>query len=286
MGVAPGVKTEFWNYPAMAFCADLVNFTQAILSDANPPRVFSISYGWQGPLSQLGCSNSDIQTVDAEFVKLAAKGISIIFASGDSGSGEGGGGNKLWPSWPASSPWVTAVGSTRFVNNVIGDEMSTDQFGSGGGFSWDFPQPSYQKAAVDSYFNVEPASKVPPANIFNRSGRATPDVSALGEGYQVIEGGSTISVGGTSASAPAFAGLIGLINDARIAKGKSALGFLNPWIYKNPGMFMDVTVGSNRFGRGPFKLQHGFDCVKGYDPSSGYGTPDFQKMMASAVELP
>jgi len=271
----------------MAFCSDLVNWTQSILNDANPPRVHSVSYGWQGPLSQLGCQDADIKTVDAEFVKLAAKGITIIFASGDSGSGQGGGsGNTLWPSWPASSPWVTAVGSTRFVTNTPGAEMSTDQFGSGGGFSWDFAAPAYQKSAVDGYFRIEAPSKVPPANLFNRTGRATPDVSALGEGYQVVEGGQTIAVGGTSASAPAFAGLISLINDQRIKNGKSVLGFLNQWIYSNSEMWQDVTVGSNRFGRGPFPLTYGYDCVKGWDPSSGMGTPDFQKMLAAGLALP
>eukprot|EP00463_Aulacantha_scolymantha_P004414 TRINITY_DN5530_c0_g1_i1.p1 TRINITY_DN5530_c0_g1~~TRINITY_DN5530_c0_g1_i1.p1 ORF type:complete len:169 (+),score=19.93 TRINITY_DN5530_c0_g1_i1:453-959(+) len=94
---------------------------------------------------------------------------------------------SLWPSWPASSPWITAVGSTRFVNNAgSGPEMATDQFGSGGGFSSMFPVPEYQKDAIASYFNTEPASKLPPGEFYNRAGRATPDISGLGEGYQVI----------------------------------------------------------------------------------------------------
>jgi hypothetical protein len=91
----------------------------------------------------------------------------------------------LWPSWPASSPWVTAVGATRFVGQQVGnEEMASDQFGSGGGFSNQFaqsPHAKWQEAAVAAYLStVDPAS-LPPAASFPREGRATPDVSALGE---------------------------------------------------------------------------------------------------------
>jgi len=354
MGVAPGIKTEFWEYPDQAFCMDLVKWTQQILGTDNPPLVHSVSYGWQGELSALGCKKDDIDTIDAEFQKLAAKGITIIFASGDSGSGQSCGqptfnkgysgtpisifpngtfdqccercyDNKdcafwawnitntgdfcnlydskstqvndtmsfsgprptfnLYPSWPASSPWVTAVGSTRFVNNAAGTgpEMATDQFGSGGGFSTMFTAPSWQKDAVDSYFTNEPASKLPSSDKYPRGGRATPDVSALGEGYQVISKGKPISVGGTSASAPAFAGMVSLLNEARLTASKPALGFLNPFIYQHPEAFMDVTVGSNRISRGGQPLADGWDCVKGWDPATGFGTPDFQKLLKAAL---
>ena len=62
---------------------------------------------------------------------------------------------KLYPSWPASSPWVTAVGATRFVGQVVGgEEMATDQFGSGGGFSAQFNQTDAQWQA--SYIRYVP----------------------------------------------------------------------------------------------------------------------------------
>merc|ERR1712166_559644 len=100
---------------------------------------------------------------------------------------------KLYPSWPASSPWVTAGGSTRFIKqSVTQPEMATDQFGSGGGFSSDFKQFKEQASAVAQYLKVAkdlPPAKAYPTGSFPRSGRATPDVSALGEGYQVIAGG-------------------------------------------------------------------------------------------------
>jgi tripeptidyl-peptidase-1 len=87
MGVAPGIATEFWLWDANDFCGDLKNWTTTLLAAESPPLVTSVSYGWQGNLTGIGCHPADAEAVDADFVKLAAKGITIIFASGDSGSG-------------------------------------------------------------------------------------------------------------------------------------------------------------------------------------------------------
>lgn len=453
MGVAPGVKTEFWYFASNDFCGDLKNWTGMLLANDDVPLVTSVSYGWQGSLSQIGCQEADVTAVDNDFSKLAAKGITIIFASGDSGSGyappqpqcspttgkkgiaysgevleekhgltdalsccfdahsspwtfsegtspsgdkycdagnfkndtaltgevlyhglgyltpaqccdfakrldrqlppgmkiqgwsfEPGNDGKmdcltyqsitgttskkgatsvqgqppllnttctsfksvsstkkeegstsftpaapptnipLYPSWPASSPWVTAVGSTRFVDQKVGnEEMSTDQFGSGGGFSSMFDAFQDQEDDIANYFKIAP--QLPPAGMFNKTGRATPDVSALGEGFQVITGGQTQPVGGTSASAPTFAAVISLLNEARLNNGKPALGYLNPWLYGNPTILTDIVKGNNAIGRGTFDLPYGFNCTKGYDPVSGLGTPDYEKMLRSAMKL-
>lgn len=101
---------------------------------------------------------------------------------------------------------------------------------------------------------------------------------------KVIQGGKTISVGGTSASTPVFAGMVALVNDARIAAGKKQMGFLNPWVYKNTDAFTDITKGNNAIGRGLYKLQYGFNCTKGWDPVTGVGTPIFNKMLAAAMK--
>jgi len=195
---------------------------------------------------------------------------------------------QLWPSWPASSPWVTAVGATRFVGQVPGsEEMASDQFGSGGGFSTMFnitQDASWQASAVAAYLKAAP--QLPPAGSFPTGGRGTPDVSALGEGYQVLINGELQAVGGTSASAPAFAGLVSLLNEARTQQNQAAMGFLNPWIYSNQEAFTDVTKGSNMIGRGEFSLPYGYNCTKGWDPVTGVGTPDFRKMLAAALKKP
>jgi len=285
MGVSPGLLTEFWYWGGLDFCADLKNWTNTILSDEDAPLVHSVSYGFQGALSQLGCKTANVLDIDVNFAKLAAKGISIIFASGDSGSGynwfffE----ETLWPSWPASSPWVTSVGSTRFQENKVGQpEMATDQFGSGGGFSSMLPQFKAQASAVAHYLKT--ATGLPPAKAFNATGRATPDVSALGEGFQVIAGGKVQSVGGTSAATPTFAGLVGLLNEARIKAGKPAMGYLNPFLYQNADAFTDVTVGTNAIGRMGGKYKYGYKCEPGWDPATGLGTPLFGKLLTAAMK--
>jgi tripeptidyl-peptidase-1 len=357
MGVAPGIDTEFWSYQSADFCADLKNWTSMLLAvGGDAPLVTSVSYGWQGPLIELGCADSNYAAVDADFAKLAASGITIIFASADSGSGyhpgydmcakklvntelqgpvvqvipnatmsycldlcashnvgwtydgpaddsgtgtctiltsiigtksalgkTSGGVPRLMPSWPASSPWVTAVGATRFVGQQEdNEEMATDQFGSGGGFSYRFDRTKagWQSAAVEQYFQIVPKGKpFPPSTMFNAAGRGTPDVAALGEGYQVVLSGAVMSVGGTSASAPAFAAIISLLNEHRLQNGGKHLGFLNPWLFANPGMFTDVTKGTNAIGRQTGPLPFGFNCTKGWDPATGLGTPKWDAMV-------
>lgn len=195
----------------------------------------------------------------------------------------------LWPSWPASSPWVTAVGATRFQGQKASNaEMATDQFGSGGGFSKLFgqsPNAKWQSADVANYLKVVPKGlPFPPTSSFPATGRATPDVSALGEGFQVIQQGRTMPVGGTSASAPTFAGLVSLLNEARLQKGGKAMGFLNPFLYQNAESFTDVTVGTNAIGRGTGPIKYGFNCTEGWDPATGLGTPNFDKLLAAATK--
>merc|ERR1719253_261421 len=286
MGVAPGIQTEFWLYDPSDFCADLKKWTTALLADDDVPLVHSVSYGWQGPLTQIGCSSANSNAVDSDLAMLAAKGITIIFASGDSGSGVSGlFHKKLYPSWPASSPWVTAVGATRFVDQKVGSaEMASDQFGSGGGFSWDFDRSNatWQESDVSGYQSAaKSAPKFPPSGDFNAKGRGTPDVAAVGEGFQVVVSGSTQSVGGTSASAPTFAGLVSLLNEARLQKGQKQLGFLNPWVYQHSSLFTDITKGTNAIGRGTGPSKYGYECEKGWDAATGLGTPKFAQILGA-----
>ena len=100
---------------------------------------------------------------------------------------------------------------------------------------------------------------------------------------QVYSGGHVSSVGGTSASSPAFAGMVSLINEARLKAGKPQMGFLNPFLYANPAAFFDVVKGTNAIGRGTGNLTYGFACAKGWDPATGLGTPHFDKLLAAAL---
>merc|ERR1712113_1145170 len=123
------------------------------------------------------------------------------------------------------------------------------------------------------------AGSLPADRRFNRSGRAYPDVAALGGEknpycvaksvlfVEVMEG-----VAGTSASCPVFAALVARLNSARKAKGMPPMGFMNPWIYKHPEVFHDVTKGEN-----------GFAAMPGWDPATGVGTPNFEAMLQAAL---
>ena len=108
-----------------------------------------------------------------------------------------------------------------------------------------------ESSAVSAYLTQLGSTN---SGLFNRSGRAYPDVSAQGERVEIIVDGSTGTVGGTSCASPIFSSVIALINDKLLAAGKSPLGFLNPWLYANPQAFNDITSGapflSLFFGRG------------------------------------
>lgn len=138
-------------------------------------------------------------------------------------------------------------GTDLATKSVVGPETTWSC--GGGGFSDTFPIPAYQASQVASYL-ANPAAKLPAASYFNSSGRAYPDVSALGgqvNSYCVVTGGTYKGVAGTSAACPVVAGLIGRLNDVRFNAGKPALGFLNPFIYATAGpagCFNDVADGS------------------------------------------
>lgn len=155
-------------------------------------------------------------------------------------------------------------------------------FGSGGGFSRSFAAPEEQLTAIKAYFSHAP--QLPPNGSFPVDGRGTPDVAALGERYQVFADGRLMSVGGTSSSAPVFAGLVSLLNEARLQAGRSAMGFLNPWLYANEHAFTDIVEGDNFIGRGD-RLAFGFNCTVGWDPVTGLGTPVFNRMLDAAMTM-
>jgi tripeptidyl-peptidase-1 len=99
--------------------------------------------------------------------------------------------------------------------------------------------------------------------LYNPNGRAFPDVAAVGNNLPIINAGVVTGVAGTSCSSPVFAATIGLLNDLLFAKGKAPLGFLNPWLYANPGMFNDITTGNNGGCN-----TNGFSAKAGWDPVS------------------
>merc|ERR1719356_1300903 len=243
------------------------------LSDA--PLVHSVSYGND---EKQQSSAQYIFTCNTAFMKAGTRGLSILFASGDQGvCGRQGCGtfthSPFHPDFPGDSPYITTVGGTDFKGSGIGEETAWQD--SGGGFSNYFNIPEYQKSAVAAY-KASPDADLPPQELWNNTGRGYPDVAALGgtkTPYCVAVQGRFAGVAGTSAACPVVAGVFAKLNGLRLSAGKPALGFLNPFIYKNPSGFQDVTHGVNKASR-----NYGFTAVKGWEAATGFGTPDYEAL--------
>jgi len=195
---------------------------------ANAPFVFSVSYGEDEDSNTLDY----VTRCDTEFMKLGSRGISILFASGDSGvGGESRGCKAFKPDWPASSAYLTAVGGTA-MDGIFENGAEVVASLSGGGFSNYFPRPTYQQAAVSNYLKTM-SSKLPPQSKWNSTGRAYPDVSAQAWNFIIVQDLVPMpGVAGTSCAAPTFSGVVALLNDLRLQNGKGPLGFLNPLLVR------------------------------------------------------
>jgi len=237
----------------------------ALLAESAPPQVLTTSYGFD---TEADLSEALTVAMCNSYMQLTARGVSILFASGDGGVAATPGEKctTFLPTFP-TCPFVTLVGATENVPEK-GAELSA------GGFSNYFPQQSYQATAVNAYLaKLGTTFK----GLYNASGRAYPDVSAQGQKVEIVEAGRTGLVAGTSCSSPIFASVIGLLNDQLISAGKPVLGFLNPWIYANPAAFNDITTGNN-----PGCGTTGFPAMAGWDPVTGMGSPNFSAMKTAA----
>jgi len=273
-----GIEAEFWTYNGTApDNKQNEPFLDWILqvgntSDAEVPLVFSTSYGEPEDSVTMAYMNR----IESEFKKTGVRGITLLFASGDSGVGGKCTNNRLVGNWPAGSPWVTGVGGTE------GSGPAKAWTGSSGGFSDRWEQPSWQKDAIAMYLKT--ATNLPGASWFNGTSRGFPDVSAQSTGYLVIADGLPEPVAGTSCASPTFSGVFALLNDLRLQNNKTTLGWVNPFFYKNPTMFTDITTGSN--GAGVDCGGKGFPAVAGWDPVTGLGVPNYPAMAKAVLALP
>jgi kumamolisin len=195
-------------------------------------------------------------------------GITICAAAGDNGSGDGATDGSDNVDFPASSPYALACGGTSLQasgNSISSETVWNDgaQGGAtGGGISGVFPLPPYQEglSAALTTGGTKPLAH-----------RGVPDVAGDADentGYDVRVDGSDTVIGGTSAVAPLWSGLIARINSTN---GKPA-GYLNPILYQNQPAFNDITQGNNG----------DFAAARGWDACSGMGTPN-GSMIASAL---
>jgi kumamolisin len=251
-GVAPGanIVVYFTTNTDQGFQDAL---STAIHDTTNNPSAISIS--WGGPESTW--TSQSMQTFDQVAQEAAALGVTITVAAGDDGSSDGVSDGSNNVDFPSSSPNVLACGGTTLVssNGVITSETvwndGTDGGATGGGFSTVFAQPTYQSSLA--------------ANYPGQTGRGVPDVAGVADpdtGYSILVDGEQEVVGGTSAVAPLWAGLVALLNQQL----NTRVGFLNPLIYalaEPDNGFNDITQGNNgSYSAGP-----------GWDPCTGLGSP-------------
>ncbi|KAJ7215326.1 subtilisin-like protein [Mycena haematopus] len=271
VGLATGVTVDFVSVgETNKDGADegFLDIITALIAETAPPQVLTTSYGFD---TEASLSKSLTVAMCNSYMQLTARGVSILFATGDGGVASTPGvscNNKAFPPTFPTCPFATLVGATSGSSPETGASLSA------GGFSNYFPTQSWQADVVASYIasiGTEYAGK------YNTTGRAYPDVSASGENVLIVQDGQSGLVAGTSCSSPIFSSVIGLLNDELLNAGKPVLGFLNPWLYANPQAFNDITSGSN-----PGCGTQGFPAKAGWDPVTGLGSPNYVALRAAA----
>jgi kumamolisin len=259
--VAPGAHIVVYFTPNTdAGFLDAV--TTALHDQTHKPSVISIS--WGGPESSW--TQQSLTSYDQAFQSAALLGVTVIAASGDNGSSDGvqSGGNHV--DFPASSPHVLGAGGTRIAaanGSITAEAVWNDgaQGGAGGGgVSTVFAVPSWQ-SALHATATGGGETTLTKRGVPDISGDADPE-----SGYVVRVDGSDTVIGGTSAVAPLWAGLIAIIN----AQSGKPVGFANPTLYSNPSAMNDVTEGDNG----------AFQAASGWDATTGLGTPNGAKIAA------
>lgn len=271
--VAPATKIAVFFAPNTD--AGFVDAVNAALHDTvRKPSVISIS--WGGP--EDGATDQFLNGLNQAFQDAAAIGVTVCCAAGDNGSSDepaGARDGQPHADFPASSPFVLACGGTKLGSSgtTISSEVVWNEGDSagagGGGVSNKFPLPQYQAAT-----NI-------PLSPQGNKGRGLPDVAGDADpltGYRVIVGGREFPIGGTSAVAPLWAGLIALINQNLMAKGGNPVGFFNPLIYgplAGSAAFNDIVQGNNDIDGTLNKYSAG----PGWDACTGMGSPNGAQLL-------
>jgi subtilase family serine protease len=263
---------------------------------AYPNSILSLSFGTAENL----LTSTQISTTEASLQTAASTGITVFAATGDKGATDGQ--SVATASFPASSPYVTAVGGTMGLPYEQG--LAASNCPSSG----DCTPSGYGGEQVWNEAIRGVAGGGAPSSIFNtpsfQSGlgladRTIPDVSynaAEGGGVLVIwsadpgyygdSGPLTFVVGGTSAGAPQWAAIAALSNQLSVSQGGGPLGFIDQAIYsiglsstEYANDFHDITVLNNRLAG----AQIGFNATIGYDFATGWGTPNVTNLLPDLV---
>lgn len=266
-GAAPGARIAVYFAPNtdQGF-VDAI--TAAIHDDVNKPSVLSISWG----SAESQWTPQAVNSMSTAFADAAQLGVTVCAASGDGLATDGVSDGAAHVDFPASSPYVLGCGGTKITNsaNTLTAETvwNSDGGGTGGGVSALFQLPPYQDKA-----------KVPVSVSTNKAGRGVPDVASDADpnsGYSIIVQGQSQVIGGTSAAAPLWAGLVALINEAR----GSAIGQPHATLYANASAFRDITQGNNKSGG------IGYQATAGWDACTGLGSPKGEALVSAFAKSP
>jgi subtilase family serine protease len=257
--VAPGANILLVEAPSATYSSLL----SAVSYAASQPGVVAVSMSWGGSEFASESAYDTTFTTPSGHIGGSGKpgGVTFTASSGDNGAWFG-------PLYPSVSPNVLAVGGTSLYLNSNGTYRSESGWsGSGGGFSSYESEPPYQKG------------------VQNSGARTTPDVSYNANpntGFMIYDTvpyqghSGFFPVGGTSAGAPQWAGIMALTDEVRAANGKGSLGNAQSAVYNLPSSdFHDVTSGSN-----------GYSATPGYDLVTGLGSPIVNKVVADLAAQP
>lgn len=260
-----------------------------------PTNVISISYSPE----ELQQTPSYDRRQCNEWMKLGLMGVTVVGSTGV--YGVAGNNNECLSTWETDDifnplsltncPYVLAVGSTQLARGVHdGSEgyevgLQIPPYASGGGFSNYYEAPAWQKSTLEAYwkanyplylyYNISQGQHVGEwEGLFNIAGRGFPDISAIGANFVTIDEGNVHTTSAKSGAAPLVGAIITRINEERLKANMSTVAFINPAIYANTSIFNDVLVGNATGCHSP-----GFQALKGWDPVTGLGTPDYPSML-------
>ena len=260
-GAAPGAKIAVYFAPNTD-AGFLDAITSAVHDATNKPGVLSISWG----SAESTWTQQSMQSMNSALQDASTLAVSVCIAAGDSLATDGVTDGKAHVDFPASSPWAIGCGGTTIT--VSGNSISSEvvwndgDSGTGGGISDVFPVPSFQQSA-----------SLPPSVNDGKTRRGVPDVAgdaAPDSGYRILVGGKPGVVGGTSAVAPLWAGLIALINQG----AGHTIGFCLPFLYAHATLLRPITRGDNT----ATGTSLGYEARPGWNACTGLGVPRGQQL--------
>ncbi|HEV3162797.1 MAG TPA: S53 family peptidase [Isosphaeraceae bacterium] len=269
--VAPGAKLVVY-FSGFTVKGWVDALTRAVHDDVNHPSILSISWGFaeREPFGgKVIWTPAAVAAVNQALMAAAAMGVTVTCAAGDDGSADQFDDGLAHVDFPASSPFILSCGGTKLMGatETVWNEEAIGDGATGGGISELNDRPAYQLSPP------VPLS----ANPDQHRGRGVPDVAGNADpvtGFMVRVNGAMTTIGGTSAVAPLWAGLVALINESLSKNDGKNLGFFNPLLYSQlgpSGVLRDITEGNNG----------AYEARTGWDACTGWGSPDGKTLLAA-----